>query len=184
MTRSLSFILLMVFVNLTLASTIVVKDASGIPIAEFKPGGFIYTYQDERAIKRKIGSSGKVKYKDAQGNTLAKINQNNDGFKLKNHDGYTLWKVKYKDYGLKIGHGDEMLGAYKLKSKKRGQFTLQQQGADVATVTYKGNIISISHDGNQLLSLSAGGLQFAGVLAIEDAALVDRLIILSELMSH
>ncbi len=132
---------------------------------------------------RKVSKSGKTKYLNASGYLMAKVNDSDKGFKLKSISGETLWKLKSKDYGLKIADNNEMDKAYKVKHKSAG-YALMRGDKKLALVKSSGSDFKVLL-GEQLLMTVRGGAspEYLTVLAIPEAKWEYRLILFTELLN-
>ena len=143
----------------------------GTPLIEF----------DNQTIKSKLGSSGKRKYLNQNGQVLAKIKRdNNQKFKLKSENGTLLWKIKIKPDSIKVANNEEMQGSYKIKIKEPNRVKLLLNESEIGKANTSGKVTSVNAP-KVNMNISNTKASHAGVMGFNDIPLPLRLIILAEL---
>lgn len=176
--------------HLVSSDQVQVFGADGALLASLSLGGNPQFEFDGQRITSKIGSSGKRKYLNQQGQALIKVNNDGQGkLKLKSEQGVLFWKIKLKTDRIKIADNEEMTAAYKIKTKSAVRAKLFASDNDTeieigqARVNQeKGAQVTISGSGvEQLTVVGARGAGVAATMGLTDIPMLHRLIILSEL---
>jgi len=131
-------------------------------------------------LQRKRSSSGKIKYLDGQGATVAKIKRSEGKIKLKTADGTLLWKVKKKEASIKIADNEEMYRAFKIKRKEDGRYKLYINEDEVGKATVVGDRAEVKRvEAKYTVDGDLGGI--AGIIGFSEIPVEMRLVIIAEL---
>lgn len=148
--------------------------------ATIEPGIETVITANGQKLFRQEKQTDKVRYINSDNDVLLKANHSKEGFKLKQGESKTLWKVKYKDYGLKIATNDEMKNAYKVK-RSSGKYKLKKDDDTLAKIKTKGKDYTILRGDRLLMTVKGGKPEFLPVLAIPDVGWMEKLVLYTEL---
>ncbi len=164
-------------------TTIYLNNAENVSIGDILIGSDVIINLGDIHLYRKIGHSGKAKYMDKQGNTLAKINVYDDAIKLKKEDGELLYKVKIYADKIKVAADNEMTNPFEIKRKNSQLFNIYKQGNKTGSVTFNNNIATITYnDDKPIYAIGLSTNKIAGVLALNEIEITYRCIIVTELL--
>jgi len=163
-------------------TTIYLNNAENVSIGEISIDSDVIINLGDVHVYRKIGSSGKAKYIDKQGNTLAKINVYEDAIKLKKENGELLYKIKIYAEKIKVAADNEMTNPFEIKRKHSQLFKIYKQGNEIGSVIFKNNRASIECGDQHISAVGLSADKISGILALSEIEMTYRCIIVAELL--
>jgi hypothetical protein len=168
-----------------------IKTPDEKPVVSFNPEGetikFKYFSKDETfAIKGKIESSGKRKYKRESGEIIAEIKNEAGGFKVRTPADKLLWKVKVGEGKIKISNNEQNENPFILETKPDGHIVVFRDQVKIGEVKFypdRGKV-KIKDQSELELYECNSSLHSAlyGILLMNSIPASERYILMAELM--
>lgn len=181
-------LLLLLGMQAAQAKSVQIELADGAPLVKLSWNGDEVKVKDpqgETLIKGKGRDAGGRKYKRTDGVVIAKVNGDDDSFKLKTESGALLWKVKNNGDKIKISANEDNAFADELKRKSPTKWELSRSGRAIGKVVhYPDRKVIKVKDADGTERYRVRGEPFSplyGVLAINGIRDAEAFIIMAEM---